>query len=162
MCESNERNGKILGEYFSYYKKLDQEMNFQCHIVTIKNSLRLQRMRKEMFGSLNIWQFPKQFTYLLQLCNIRNINQLNLLQKKFMWSKNDPKIKHIQHFQTNRTDGFKRVEVFVKVIILHCSWKKILFHEIFYDWKTISAYIIRKKFWENFKFHPNLESNDQV
>lgn len=84
MCESNERNGKILGEYFSYYKKLDQEMNFQCHIVTIKNSLRLQRMRKEMFDSLNIWQFPKQFTYLLQLCNIRNINQLNLLQKKFM------------------------------------------------------------------------------
>ena len=41
-------------------------------------------MRKEMFDSLNIWQFPKQFTYLLQLCNIRNINQLNPLQKKFM------------------------------------------------------------------------------
>ena len=37
---------KILGIYFSYNKKLEQEKNFFNHIVKIQNILKLRKLRK--------------------------------------------------------------------------------------------------------------------
>ena len=55
------------------------------------------------------------------------INHLNNIQKKFIWNRKNPKIKHSTLSNSYKDSGLKDVDVFTKVISRQCSWiKKII------------------------------------
>ena len=89
------------------------------------------------------------------------INQLNIMQKTFIWNEKNPSStpsKNIQHFEAaTKTTNLKDVDVFAKVISLRCSSIKRLFDEHFHKRKIIPAYLIKTEFCENFKFRPFLK-----
>ena len=68
----------------------------------------------------------------------------------------NPKIKHSALSNSYMGGGLKGVDVFTKIISLHCSWIKRLYDESFHEWKIIPSYLIKTIFCENFKFHPFL------
>ena len=56
------------------------------------------------------------------------INQLNNNQlKNFIWNGKNPKIKHKTLSNNDGDAGFKKVDIFTKVISLQCSWIKRLY-----------------------------------
>ena len=56
------------------------------------------------------------------------INQLNNNQlKNFIWNGKNPKIKHKTLSNNDGDSGFKKVDIFTKVISLQCSWIKRLY-----------------------------------
>ena len=80
---------KIFGVNFSYNKKLEHEMNFQCHIVKTESILRLWRMsnlttegKVLVFKSLAVSKIVHLSLITMVLHAI--INQLNNIPKKFI------------------------------------------------------------------------------
>ena len=103
---------KILGVSFSYNKKLENEMNFQSHIVKIESVLRLWRMRNLtiegkvlVFKSIVISKIAH--LSLITMVPQAIINQLNNIQKQFIWNGKNPKIKH-STFKWLQTRWFER------------------------------------------------------
>ena len=89
---------KILGIYFSYNKKLEQEKNFFNHIVKIQNILKLWKLRNlsiegriVAFKSLAI----SKLTHLALVPEIptSTINLLTKTQMEFIWKGKTPNIK---------------------------------------------------------------------
>ena len=89
---------KILGIYFSYNKKLEQEKNFFNHIVKIQNILKLWKLRKlsierriVAFKSLAI----SKLTHLALVPEIptSTINLLTKTQMEFIWKGKTPNVK---------------------------------------------------------------------
>ena len=85
------------------------------------------------------------------------INQLNNIQKNFLWNGKNPKIKHSTLSNSYEGGGLKEVDVFTKVNSLQCTWIKRLHDEDFHEWKIIPSYLIKTIFCENFKFYPCLD-----
>ena len=85
------------------------------------------------------------------------INQLNNIQKSFIWSGKNPKIKHSTLSNSYEDSSLKHDDVFTKFISLQCSWIKRLCDEIVHEWKIIPSYLIRAIFRKHFKFHPCLK-----
>ena len=153
---------KILGIYFSYNKKLEQEKNFLNHIVKIHNILKLRKLRNLtiegriiFFKSLAI----SKLIYLTLVTKIptTTINLLTKIQMEFIWKWKNPKIKNSTLSNPYEYGGLKNVDIFSKVISLQCSWIKRLFNNSFHQWKLIPLYLFRKYLGKNFKFHSNLE-----
>ena len=89
---------KILGIYFSYNKKLEQEKNFFNHIVKIQNILKLWKLRNLsiegriiVFKSLAI----SKLTHLALVTEIptSTINLLTKTQMEFIWKGKTPNVK---------------------------------------------------------------------
>ena len=55
------------------------------------------------------------------------INQLNNIQKNFIWNGKNPKIKHKTLSNNYEDGGLKNVDIFTNVISLQCSWIKRLY-----------------------------------
>ena len=90
---------KILGIYFYYNKKLEQEKNFLNHIVKIQNILKLRKLRNltmewriVVFKSLAI----SKLIHLALVTEIptSRINLLTKIQMEFIWKGKTPKIKN--------------------------------------------------------------------
>ena len=45
---------------------------------------------------------------------------------------------------------------------MQCSWVKRLFEEDFQDWKVIPLFLIGKRLGRNFKFHNNIDANNDL
>ena len=54
------------------------------------------------------------------------INELNKMEKEFIWNGNNPKIKHSTLCNKYENGGLKNVDIISKVISLQCSWMKRL------------------------------------
>ena len=89
---------KILGIYFSYNKKLEQEKNFFNHIVKIQNILKLWKLRNlsiegriVAFKSLAI----SKLTHLALVPEIptSTINLLTKTQMEFIWKGKTPNVR---------------------------------------------------------------------
>ena len=140
---------KILGIYFSYNKKLEQEKNFLNHIVKIQNILKLWKLRNltiegriVVFKSLAI----SKLIHLALVTEIptTTINLLTKIQMEFIWKGKNPKIKNSTLCNDYEYGGLKNVDIFSKVVSLQCSWIKRLFDNNFHQWKVIPLYLIRQ------------------
>ena len=158
---------KILGIYFSYNKKLEQEKNFLNHIVKIQNILKLWKLRNltiegriVVFKSLAI----SKLIHLALVTEIptTTINLLTKIQMEFIWKGKNPKIKNSTLCNGYEYGGLKNVDIFSKVVSLQCSWIKRLFDNSFHQWKLIPLYLIRQYLGKNFKFHSNLEVSHSI
>ena len=133
-------------------------MNFQNDIIKIEIvcSKRVRNLIIEgkalVFKSLAISQ--KVDLSLITTVPQAVINQLNNIQKNFMWNGKNPKIKHSTFSNSYEDGGLKDVDVFKKVINLQCSLIKEMYDENFHEWKIIHSYLIKTIFCKNFKFHP--------
>ena len=45
---------------------------------------------------------------------------------------------------------------------MQCSWVKKLFEDNFHDWKVIPLFLVGKHVGENFKFHNNIDANNNM
>ena len=84
------------------------------------------------------------------------INELNKIQKDFIWNGSNPKIKHSTLCNKYENGGLKNVDILSKVISLQCSWIKRLYDNSSHPWKIIPSHLINTYLGKNFKFHSNL------
>ena len=94
---------------------------------------------------------------LITTITIPIINQLEKIQKDFIWNGKPPKIRHKTLCNTYENGGLKNVAIKTKVSSLQCSWMKRLFDENFHDWKVIPLSLIQKNLGTNFKFHNSID-----
>ena len=72
------------------------------------------------------------------------IDQLNKIQKNFIWNGLNPKIKNSTINNNYENGGLKNINIAAKISSLQSSWIKKLFNESFHDWKIIPLHIIHK------------------
>ena len=111
---------KILGIYFPYNKKLEQEKNFFNYIVKIQNILKLWKLRNlsierriVVFKSLAI----AKLTHLALVTEIPTsaINLLTKIQMEFNWRGKTPNIKSSTLYNDYDNGGLKKVMFFQKL-----------------------------------------------
>ena len=84
------------------------------------------------------------------------IEELQKIQKTFIWHSSSPKISHSALCNNFENGGLKHVNTSSKIISWQCSWLRKLYDENFHEWKIISSHLINKYFRKLFKFHSAL------
>ena len=131
--------------------------NFISTINKIQQVLRLWDSRMlTLEGRIMIFKTLaiSKIVYLALITNIPKVivEELQKVQKKFLWQNSRSKIKHKTLSNTFETGGLKNVDINLKVS-LQCSWVKKLYDENFHEWKIIPLHLIRITLGQNFKFH---------
>ena len=80
------------------------------------------------------------------------IDQLNKIQKDFIWNQKHPKKRHSTLCNTYKNSGLKSVDMPNKLTSLQCSWIRRLYDTTTHCWKLILAFFIKKKIGKNFTF----------
>ena len=140
---------KILGIYFSYNKKIEQEKNFLNHIVKIQNILKLWKLRNLTIEGRIVVFKSLAISKLIDLALVTEIptttiNFLTKIQMEFIWKGKIPKIRYNTLRNDCKRAGLKNVDIFSKVLSLECSWIKRLLDNLFHQRKVISLYLIRQ------------------
>ena len=163
----NNESVKIPGVHFAYNKNLEQDKNFSDHIVKIENNLKLWRMRQltlegriKVFKSLVVSKLI-HFLLITKLYN-NTIDLFYKIQKKFIWQGKKTKIKHSTLGNGYEKRGIKNVDLKNKIISMQCSCVKTLLEDDFYDWKVIPLFLIGKHLGKKFKFHNNIDINNDT
>ena len=90
---------KILGMYFLYNKKLENENNFLDHITKLQKVINMWKLRNlSLLGKITIFK-TLALSKIIHLALVTNvptatIELLSKIQKEFLWGKNKSKIKH--------------------------------------------------------------------
>ena len=90
---------EVLGTHFSYDKKLETEENFIRHVRKIEKVLKLWRMRNlTLEEKITIFK-TLAISKIIHLSLVTNfptqiINEINKIQKEFIWNGSNPKVKH--------------------------------------------------------------------
>ena len=152
---------KILGTHFSYNKELQQEKNFFTHITKIQSVLNIWRMRDlSIEGKITVFKSLaiSKIIHLTLVTTTNNsiINQLEKIQKDFIWNKKSPKIRHNTLRSSYENGGLKSVDIKTKIASLQCSWIRRLYDDKFHEWKIIPSNLIQKYLGKNFKFHNSM------
>ena len=61
------------------------------------------------------------------------INEVEKIQKAFLWKNSTSKIKYDTIFNDNETGGLKNVDIRNKIIALQCSWIRKLYDNFFHE-----------------------------
>ena len=131
---------QILGLRISYNKKLQDDVNFCMTVKNICNVIKLWRMRHlSLEGKITIFKSLtlSKILYLALLTIVPKsiIEELNEIQKKFLWSNKICKIKHGTLCNDYKNGGLKNVDINLKIVFLKCSWIRRLYNESHRDWK---------------------------
>ena len=70
-----------------------------------------------------------------------SINELEKIQKAFLWKNYTPKIKHETLCNNYKAAGLKNVDIPNKTLALQCSWIGRLYNNSFHEWKLIPLYL---------------------
>ena len=154
-------NIKILGVHISYNAKLQDDINFCMTVKNICNVIKLWRMRHlSLEGKITIFKSLalSKIVYLALLTIVPKsiIEELNEIQKKFLWSNKKCKIKHGTLCNDYKNGGLRNVDINLKIVSLKWSWICRLSNECHHDWKIIPLNYINNALGKNFKFHSNL------
>ena len=135
---------KILGIHFSYSKKFENEGNF---IKIIK--LKLLRTRNlKVQGKITIFK-TLAISKVIDLALFTNVShvifdQLNKIQKDFIWNQKYTKIRHSIFCHSYENGGLISADIPNKLISLQCSWIKRLYDSTTHCWKIIPIFLIKK------------------
>ena len=149
---------KILGVHFSKNNTLKVQNNFLDTVKSIQQVLRFWNSRMlSLEGRIIIFKTLaiSKIVYLAFLTVIPNslIEELQKIQKTFIWHSSRPKISHKTLCNNFENGGLKHVDISSKIISLQCSWLRKLCDENFHEWKIIPSHLINKYFGKSFKFH---------
>ena len=147
---------KILGTHFSYNEKLKEERNFYTTVTNIQRVLKIWKMRNltlegkiVIFKTLAISKIV--FQSMITPVPRHIVNELERIQKAFLWKNSSPKIKHETLCNDYKGGGLKNIDILNKIISLQCSWIRRLYDNSFHEWKLIPLFLIKKFF--NFNFN---------
>ena len=84
------------------------------------------------------------------------VNELEKIQKAFLWKKSSLKIKHETLCIDYKGGSLKNIDILNKIISLQCSRIRRLYDNLFHEWKLIPLFLIKKSFRSSFEFHSNL------
>ena len=145
---------KILGVHFSYNSTLKVQNNFLDTVKSIQQVLRFWNRRiLSLEGRIIIFKTLaiSKIVYLAFLTVIPNslIEELQKIQKTFIWHSSRPKISHKTLCNNFENGGLKHVDISSKIISLQCS---CLCVETFHEWKIIPSYLINKYFRNHLNF----------
>ena len=140
---------KILGVHFSYSNTLKVQSNFLDTVKSIQQALRFWNRRiLSLEGKIIIFKTLaiSKIVYLAFLTVIPNslIEELQRIQKTFIWYSSRPKISHKTLCNNFENGGLKHVDISSKIISLQCSWLRKLCDGNFYEWKIIPSHLISK------------------
>ena len=118
---------KILGVHFSYNSTLKVQNNFLDTVKSIQQALRFWNRRiLSLEGKIIIFKTLaiSKIVYLAFLTVIPNslIEELQRIQKTFIWHSSRPKISHKALCNNFENGGLKHVHISSKIISLQCSW----------------------------------------
>ena len=88
------------------------------------------------------------------------IQEIQRIQKAFIWNNLTSKIKHETLCSSFEEGGLKYIDINSKIASLQCSWVKWLYDDKFNECKLIPLHLIKSFFGINFKFHSNLDFHD--
>ena len=152
---------KILGVHISYNKKLQDDINFCMTVKHICNVIKLWRIRHlPLEGKTTIFKSLalSKIVYLALLTIVPKsiIEELNEIQKKFLWPNKKCKVKHGTLCNDYKNGGLRNVDIHLKIVSLKCPWIRRLHNECHHDWKIIPLDYMNNALGKNFKFHSNL------
>ena len=151
---------KILRTDFSYNEKLREDINFCTTATNIQQVLEIWTMRNlTLEGKMVIFKTlaisKVAFQSLITTVPRHIVNELEKMQKTFLWKNSSPKIKHETLCNNYKGGGSKNIDILNKIISLQCSWIRRLYNNSFHEWKLIPLFLIKKSFESPFKFHSN-------
>ena len=86
------------------------------------------------------------------------VNELEKIQKAFLWKNYSPKIKHETLCNDYKGGSLKNIGILNKIISLPCSWIRRLHNNSLHEWKLISLFLIKMSFGSSFNFYSKLFS----
>ena len=156
---------KILGTHFSYNEKLKEERNFYTTVTNIQRVLKIWKMRNltlegkiVIFKTLAISKIV--FQSMITPVPRHIVNELERIQKAFLWKNSSPKIKHETLCNDYKGRGLTNIDSLNKIISLQCLWMRRLYDNSFHEWKLIPLFLIKKSFGSSFKFHSTYFSRE--
>ena len=128
----------------------------------MQNVLNLWRMRNiTLQGKIIIFKTLalSKIVYLTLITSFSKqlIEEIQKIQKAFIWNNLTPKIKHETLCNYLEESCFKNVDIYSKIASSQCSQVKQLYDDKFHEWKLISLHLIKCPFGIDFKFHSNLD-----
>ena len=119
-------SNKMLGVHVSYNKKLHDDINFYTAVTNICNVIKLWRMRHlslevkiTTYKSLAISKIVH--LALLTIVHKNIIEELNEIQKRFLWLNKKCKIKHCTVCNGCKNGVLKKPGIILKSVSLKCS-----------------------------------------
>ena len=84
--------------------------------------------------------------HLALVTNVPNviIDQINKIQKSFIWNQKYVKKRHFNLYNTYKNGGIKSVDIPNKLTRLQCSWIRRLYNTTKHSWKIIHVFLITK------------------
>ena len=118
---------KILRVHISYNKKLQDDINVCMTVKNICNVIKLWHMRHlSLEGKTTIFRSLalSKIVYLALLTIVPKsiIEELNEIQKKFLWSNKKCEIKHDTLCNDYKNGGLRNVDINLKIVSLKYSW----------------------------------------
>ena len=128
---------KILGTQFSYNQKLREKKNYKT-ATNIQRVLKIWKMRNLILeGKMVIFKTlaisKTVFQSLITSVPRHIVNELEKIQKSFLWKNPSPKIKHETLCNDNKGGGLKNIDILSKIISLQCLWIRRLYHNLFHE-----------------------------
>ena len=87
------------------------------------------------------------------------IQELNKIQKEFIWKTRNRKTKHDTLCKNYENGSLRNVDIMYKVVSLQCLQIKRLYGNNWHNWKIIPLHMITQKLGGKFLFHSNLDIN---
>ena len=115
---------------------------------------------KNIFKTLALTLSKIVYLTLINSFSKQLIEEIQRIQKAFIWNNLTSKIKHETLCNSFEEGGLKNVDINSKIASLQCSWVKRLYDDKFHEWKLIPLHLIKSTFGINFKFHSNLDFDD--
>ena len=136
------------------------EKNFLTAISNIQSVLKIWRMRNlTLEGKIIVFK-TLALSKIVHLCLTsvvpkQIIEEIENIQKNFLWNRSTPKIKHSTLCNSFATGGLTNVDINTKIVSLQCSWIRRLYDDSFHQWKLILLHLINTTITPAFKFHPS-------
>ena len=164
----NIKNGAIraLGIFNSYDNDLVEKLNFLDNLKCLNDVLKLWEYRGlSLAGKILIFK-SLALSKILYACTMKTfpkqiIDQLNTIQKEFIWSNKKPKIKHSTLIANYSEGGYKDIDIKTKITALKVIWVNRLLDNNFHPWKIIPNYLFSNIGGIKLIFHLNLHVSKQ-
>ena len=137
------------------------EKNFLTTISNIQNVLKIWRMRNlTLEGKIIVFKMLA-LSKIVLLCLTSVVpkqitEEIENIQKKFIWNRSTPKIKHSTLCNSFATGDLTNVDINTKIVSLQCSWIKRLYGNSFHEWNLIPLHLIDTAIAPACKFHQDL------
>ena len=154
-----------MGIFNSYDTDLVEKLNFLDNLKPLNDVIRAWEPRGlSLTGKILVFK-TLAVSKLLYVCTFKNpstqiIESLNSIQKKFIWSKKQPRIKHSTLVADYKDGRYKDIDIDTKILSLKVKWVSRVLDDNFHPWKLIPNLLFSKVGGNKTIFHFNLQLSE--